>query len=107
MSEVKIINSHNQRAVVRISIPYRVAQDGKLMKKSLSKLAESIGHQTCFSGVDCLFRLQRDFIVDENLAIKNIAETDPEGSPALKFKNVLGMETRLVTANLSDKEMMS
>lgn len=50
--------------VVRISLPASVAYDMGALQKTLVGIAERLGCRPCFSGADCLFRLERDFVVD-------------------------------------------
>lgn len=107
MSELKLMNGNTERAAIRISIPFNIAMNEDSMKKSLSKLAEFIGHQGCFSGVDCIFQLQRDLVIDEKLSIKSIAEGDPDGNPSINASANIKSSSNLVTAMLSKKEMMS
>lgn len=98
MPEFKLIDSRSQRAAIRISIPLKVAMDGDLLNQSLAGLAEHIGCKACFSGVDCIFQLQRDLVIDEKYAI---SEADPR-----KLKTVLE-NPELVTAQLSNNDMMT
>lgn len=49
---------------VRISLPASVAYSPDALKKSIASIAELIGHPKCFSGADCLFQMEREFVVD-------------------------------------------
>jgi len=49
---------------VRLTIPAAVANDIGSLKKELVSFAERLGCRTCFSGADCFFQLERDFLVD-------------------------------------------
>ncbi len=49
---------------VRIVIPARVAFDLNLFRKTLQGVAERLGCTPCLSGRNCLFLLERDFVVD-------------------------------------------
>jgi len=49
---------------LRITLPAKVAFDLASLQKVLGNLAETIGCRACLSGVDCTFRLERDFIVN-------------------------------------------
>ncbi len=49
---------------VRITLPVHVAYSPEALKKSIASIAEQIGHPRCFSGADCLFLMEREFVVD-------------------------------------------
>lgn len=48
----------------RIVMPAEVAFNIDLVQKMVISIAERVGCQRCFSGVNCTFQLERDFIVD-------------------------------------------
>ena len=48
----------------RIVIPAEVAFNIDLVQATVVNLAERLGCPQCFSGANCLFQLERDFIVD-------------------------------------------
>jgi hypothetical protein len=69
------MSSHNSSAIrkqpVRIVIPAKVAYDLPVLQKSLMNIAEALGCRTCFSGADCVFQLERNFVVDpETLKVR-------------------------------------
>lgn len=49
---------------VRIVIPAKVAFNLNLFQKTLQGVAERLGCTPCLSGRNCLFLLERDFVVD-------------------------------------------
>lgn len=49
---------------IRVTIPAKTAYDLKSFQKVLGTLAERLGCRPCLSGVDCLFQLERDFVVN-------------------------------------------
>jgi len=51
-----------------------VTNDLDSFKKGLTAVAERLGCPTCFSGADCTFQQERDFIVDESLKVTPRAE---------------------------------
>jgi len=58
---------------LRITLPAKVAFDLASLQKVLGNLAETIGCRACLSGVDCTFRLERDFIVNaKTLGIESL-----------------------------------
>jgi hypothetical protein len=50
---------------IRFTIPASVALDPKGFSSAIGTIAEKLGHRNCFSGVDCLFQRQKDFVIDE------------------------------------------
>lgn len=58
---------------VRISMPAAVANDLDTFKKGVTAFAEQLGCPECFSGFDCTFESERDFIVDTKLNVKRTA----------------------------------
>ena len=49
---------------IRVSVPATVAFDPKAFKISVASLMGKLGCGKCFSGFDCHFHLQRDYVVD-------------------------------------------
>jgi hypothetical protein len=54
---------------IRVSIPAAVAFDLARFQKSIASLVERLGCRTCFSGADCTFLHERDFVINEKLEI--------------------------------------
>ena len=54
---------------VRITLPAAVAYDLTALQKGIAVIAERLGCQPCFSGANCTFQLERDFVIDEKLQI--------------------------------------
>jgi hypothetical protein len=52
------------RGTVRVSLPAKVAYNPDSLKKTIGELLEHLGCTRCFSGADCLFTAERDFVVD-------------------------------------------
>jgi hypothetical protein len=50
--------------VVRIAIPARAAFELDSLTKVVRNVAELLGCPECFSGANCYFELQRQFLVD-------------------------------------------
>lgn len=67
-----------QRGPVRISLPASVAYNVDLLKESIAGIVERLGCTRCFSGADCVFQLERDWVVNEKLELVARAEPDPE-----------------------------
>jgi hypothetical protein len=54
---------------VRISMPAKVANDLDTFKKGVAAFAERLGCPECFSGFDCTFESERDFVIDADLQV--------------------------------------
>ena len=57
------------RGPIRVTIPVPVAYNIKKFQKSLAVLAERLGCPNCVSGADCLYQIERDFVLDDRLAL--------------------------------------
>lgn len=55
---------------VRITIPAAVAYNLEAFQESIGNFVERLGCRTCFSGADCTFLHERDFIIDEKLGVR-------------------------------------
>ena len=60
--------------VVRFTVSADVAFNPKAFGKLIRDISEKLGCRPCFSGVDCLFQLQRDWVID---AKAKALPTDP------------------------------
>jgi hypothetical protein len=60
---------------VRITVPAKVAYNPDALKKSIAQLVERLGCPQCFSGADCLFEMERRFVLT--------AQQNPEPQPWL------------------------
>lgn len=49
---------------VNILVPAKVANDLKVLKKSIGNLAEELGCRECFSGFDCAFSSESRYVID-------------------------------------------
>lgn len=65
---------------VRITLPASVAYDPKALKKGIATIVERLGCPKCFSGADCFFINEREFVLDSKSAVErsNIAEPNPD-----------------------------
>ena len=52
---------------VRISMSAKVANDLDTFKKGVAAFAERLGCPECFSGFDCTFESERDFVIDADV----------------------------------------
>jgi hypothetical protein len=55
---------------VRISMSAAVANDLETFKKGVTAFAERLGCPECFSGFDCTFESERDFMLDKDLRVR-------------------------------------
>ena len=58
---------------VRITLPAKVAYSPDQLKTSIKRIAEQIGHPRCFSGADCFFQMEREFLVDPQVRAAAVA----------------------------------
>ena len=49
---------------VRVSLPAKVAYNPDALKKSLTSILDRLGCPRCFSGANCFFQAERNFIFD-------------------------------------------
>jgi hypothetical protein len=68
------------RGTVRVSLPAKVAYHPEALKQSIGSLLERLGCGKCFSGADCLFTHERDFVVDAKGMISAV-ELNPQPLP--------------------------
>jgi len=59
---------------VRVSIPVSVAANIDSFHKNIDLIAERLGCPTCFSGMDCSFQIERDFLVNEELQVTSTGQ---------------------------------
>ncbi len=79
---------------VRISMPAAVANDLDAFKKGITIFAERLGCPACFSGYDCRFESERDFVFDADLKL-----TPTSAGPGLAVSR--GARQREVSVKLS------
>lgn len=60
---------------VRISMPASVANDLDAFKKGVTAVAEKLGCGNCFSGVDCTFQTERNYVINEKLKVDAVPGT--------------------------------
>src|SRR5206468_10049855 len=65
---------------VRVSLPARVAYSPDALKKTLAGVLDKLGCPRCFSGANCLFQSERNFVVDPAGAV-NSAAINPQPLP--------------------------
>lgn len=54
---------------VRITMPAKVAYNRELFDATLVDILEELGCRTCFSGADCTFQLEREFVIDPTFRV--------------------------------------
>jgi len=58
---------------VRVTLPAAVAYSPDLLKKSIGSLLGRLGCPTCFSGANCYFQFERDFVFDPAGTLDRVA----------------------------------
>src|ERR1700704_5787283 len=67
---------------IRVSLPAKIAYNPDALKKSIGGLLEQLGCPRCFSGADCLFTVQRDFVINPQGGVDAAAaELNPQPLP--------------------------
>lgn len=66
---------------VRITIPAKVAYDLESLQKGIGALVDRLGCHPCFSGADCTFLHERDFIINEKMEVVSGPEPQPWRQP--------------------------
>jgi hypothetical protein len=70
------------RGTVRVSLPAKIAYHPEALKQSIGSLLERLGCARCFSGADCLFTHERDYVVDVKGGISAVTvELNPQPLP--------------------------
>jgi hypothetical protein len=65
---------------VRVSLPAKIAYNPDALKKTIGGLMEQLGCARCFSGADCLFSFERDYVVNPQGALHAV-ELNPQPLP--------------------------
>jgi len=65
-------NPQPNKAVVRVTLPAKIAYDLNAFQKAQASILDKLGCQACCSGWDIRFDLARSFLVDEELNVKEI-----------------------------------
>lgn len=71
---------------VRVTLPAKVAYEPEALKRTIGGILGRLGCPTCFSGADCHFMNERDFVVDPAGAISSLSrgatsEINPQPLP--------------------------
>jgi hypothetical protein len=67
---------------IRVTLPAAVAYDADRLKETLGVVLDKVGCGACCSGFDILLRMERDFIADEDLNVRQRSTSlDPEPDP--------------------------
>jgi hypothetical protein len=61
------------RGTVRVSLPAKLAYNPDALKTSLVGVLEMLGCPRCFSGANCLFQSERNFVFDPEGRINAVA----------------------------------
>lgn len=66
---------------VRVSLPAQIAYNPDALKKTIGSLVARLGCQACFSGADCFFTFERNFVVDPQGALTHSISTELNPQP--------------------------
>jgi hypothetical protein len=70
------------RGPVRVSLPAKIAYEPDALKKTIGSLLQRLGCPNCFSGADCRFTFERDYVIDAKGALAAVAgELNPQPLP--------------------------
>jgi hypothetical protein len=58
---------------IRVSLPANIAYNPDALKKTLGSLLERLGCPACFSGADCFFKFERDYLIDPARGLSAVA----------------------------------
>ena len=95
MPETKAASSARSRGAVRITLPAAVAYDPKALKKSIASIVERLGCPRCFSGADCFFVNERDWIVDAKAAVTSAPARGPVPDPWRQTAYTVGLSSKV------------
>jgi hypothetical protein len=62
---------------IRVSLPASVAYNVEALQKSIAQIVDRLGCTRCFSGADCVFQLERDWVVNEKLEVAAVLSPEP------------------------------
>lgn len=85
---------------VRITLPAKVAYDLNSLQSSIATIMEQIGCAECFSGADCDFRLEREFVINPEGQVGRpnpiilVGASDRDGDSMMPVNVVLAPEVR-------------
>jgi hypothetical protein len=91
--------SPRAHGTIRISLPAKVAYQPDALKKNIAALMERIGCPHCFSGADCWFTVERDFLVDPANTIAALV-SGPRPEPWFQSSTVVASLDRAVRHDL-------
>jgi hypothetical protein len=91
--------SARAHGTIRISLPAKVAYHPDALKNNIVALMENIGCPKCFSGANCLFTAERDFLIDPAGSIATRV-TGPHPDPWSQSSTVVASLDRAVHHDL-------
>ena len=82
---------------VRVTIPAKIAYNLETLDKGIDSLVDRLGCRNCFSGADCSFIHEREFVLGEAATAANTRLTAPQPDPWLESR----IQAQQVTVVLS------
>jgi len=93
-AEVLSIPKVRAHGTVRVSLPAKVAYSPDALKKSIASLVENLGCPKCFSGADCLFSFERNYVVDPQGRLAPItSELNPQPLPPRESPAIVSLSS--------------
>jgi hypothetical protein len=80
MSTATVTQRVRAHGTIRVSLPAKVAYSPDALKKTIGSLVERLGCPTCFSGADCHFTFERNYLVDAKGSLAAV-ELNPQPLP--------------------------
>jgi hypothetical protein len=62
--ETEQVQARRSAGPFRVTLPASVAYNPRALKASITKAMEKIGCPKCFSGADCYFQMEREFVLN-------------------------------------------
>jgi len=79
------------RGTVRVSLPAKIAYNPDALKKSLAGLMEAMGCAKCFSGANCLFQSEKEFVFDPAGSLLSRVALNPQPLPPRESHATVGV----------------
>jgi hypothetical protein len=75
-----------QGSPIRVTVPASLAFHPESFQEGIINLMERLGCPKCFSGWDCTFMLQREFLLKPDKGVEAIEKTSSVGVPAINVR---------------------
>jgi len=75
---------------IRVSLPAKIAYSPDALKRTVGSLLERLGCPNCFSGADCHFTFERDYLIDPQERLNAVA-LNPQPLPPRESTAVVSL----------------